>query len=106
MMVEGMEGVGGGFLIPNSALEGSATLTQTGWIILPWSLRKPQKNLVPKVLPRVDGYSCVGSHVTGHPFWPMPKLSPGSLICAFCQLLSRQCRSCVAISSYIWLLGL
>lgn len=30
MMVEGMEGVGGGFLIPNSALEGSATLTQTG----------------------------------------------------------------------------
>lgn len=38
--------------------------------------------------------------------WSMPSLSPGSLICAFCQLLSRQCRSCVAISSYIWLLGL
>lgn len=36
----------------------------------------------------------------------MANLSPGSLICAFCQLLSRQCRSCVAISSYIWLLGL
>lgn len=30
MMVEGMEGVGGGFLIPNSALEGSVTLTQAG----------------------------------------------------------------------------
>lgn len=27
-------------------------------------------------------------------------------LCGCCQLLSRQCRSCVAISSYIWLLGL
>lgn len=53
-----------------------------------------------------DGYNCVCSHVTCHPFWTVPCLSPGSLICAFCQLLSRQCRSCVAISSYIWLLGL
>ncbi|XP_037645919.1 uncharacterized protein LOC119500315 [Sebastes umbrosus] len=30
----------------------------------------------------------------------------GSRPCGCCQLLSRQCRSCVAISSYIWLLGL
>lgn len=29
-----------------------------------------------------------------------------SRLCGCCQLLSRQCRSCVAISSYIWLLGL
>ncbi|KAM3608353.1 uncharacterized protein V6R79_023640 [Siganus canaliculatus] len=26
--------------------------------------------------------------------------------CGYYRLLSRQCRSCVAISSYIWLLGL
>ncbi|XP_053732609.1 uncharacterized protein LOC128765681 isoform X2 [Synchiropus splendidus] len=37
--------------------------------------------------------------------------SPGTFMTGrirrgFCQLLSRQCRSCVAISSYIWLLGL
>lgn len=50
--------------------------------------------------------TAVCSHVTCRLFWTVPTLSPGSLMCAFCQLLSRQCRSCVAISSYIWLLGL
>lgn len=36
---------------------------------------------------------------------PAPAGRPPRL-CGCCQLLSRQCRSCVAISSYIWLLGL
>ena len=38
--------------------------------------------------------------------WPTPTSLHSSGLCGCCRLLSRQCRSCVAISSYIWLLGL
>lgn len=41
-----------------------------------------------------------------HPGVTKPSGLHGSRLCGCCRLLSRQCRSCVAISSYIWLLGL
>lgn len=41
-----------------------------------------------------------------HPGTTKPASLRSSRLSSCCQLLSRQCRSCVAISSYIWLLGL
>ncbi|XP_029315421.1 uncharacterized protein LOC115026669 isoform X1 [Cottoperca gobio] len=63
---------------------------------------------VPKATPRRDGLSCVQTSAASH-HSAAPRHSAaglGSRVCGCCQLLSRQCRSCVAISSYIWLLGL